>query len=102
MDRTTASRSTLPTQVVAAFAQACRERGDIPESGHPAFSRALFEGMRKHDFIIFPGRPALADTFRMGCMGDVSKADISDAMQAIADTLEEIGITDLGRAEATD
>ena len=40
---------------------------------HPAFSfQTLFEGMRKRGFIIFPGRLSLADTFRIGCMGDVS------------------------------
>jgi hypothetical protein len=35
-------------------------------------------------------------------MGALSEADISGAMQAIADTLEEMGVTDLGRVEATD
>ncbi len=58
--------------------------------------------MKQRGFIIFPGRLALADTFRIGCMGDLNEADISDAMQAIADTLEDMGITGLGRVEATD
>jgi 2-aminoethylphosphonate-pyruvate transaminase len=142
MDRTTAFRFTPPTQVVAAFAQACREHAEeggtaarlaryqrnwrrlvdgmrqmgfatvVPDEfaspivatfhnpDHPAFSfQALFEGMKKRGFIIFPGRLALADTFRIGCMGDVTEADMSEAMLAIADTLEEMGITRLGRIE---
>jgi 2-aminoethylphosphonate-pyruvate transaminase len=142
MDRMTAFRFTPPTQVVAAFAQACREHAQeggtaarlaryqrnwrrlidgmrqmgfttvVPDEfaspivatfhnpDHPAFSfQALFAGMKKRGFIIFPGRLALANTFRIGCMGDVTEADISEAMQAVAETLEEMGVTDLGRVE---
>jgi 2-aminoethylphosphonate-pyruvate transaminase len=144
MDRTTAFRFTPPTQVMAAFAQACREHAQeggtaarltryqrnwqrlvdgmrqmgfstvVPDEfaspivatfhnpDHAAFSfQALFEGMQRRGFIIFPGRLALADTFRIGCMGDVTEADMSEAMQAIADTLEEMGVTRLGRVETT-
>jgi len=61
--------------------------------------QALFEGMKKRGFIIFPGRLALANTFRVGCMGDVTEADMSEAMQAIAETLEQMGVTHLGRIE---
>ena len=142
MDRTTAFRFTPPTQVVAAFAQACREHAQeggttarleryqrnwrrlvdgmrqmgfatvVPDEfaspivatfhnpDHPAFSfQALFEGMKGRGFIIFPGRLALANTFRIGCMGDVTEADMSEAMEAIADTLKEMGVTQLGRIE---
>lgn len=144
MDRTTAFRFTPPTQVVAAFAQACREHSQaggtaarlaryqrnwrrlvdgmrqmgfttvVPDEfaspivatfhnpDHPAFSfQALFEGMKKRGFIIFPGRLALANTFRIGCMGEVTETDMSEAMQAVADTLEEMGVTQHGRADMT-
>jgi len=143
MDRLSAFRFTPPTQIVAAFAQACREHaqeggtaarlaryqrnwrrlvGGMRQMGfttvvpdefaspivatfhnpdHPNFSfQALFEGMKKRGFIIFPGRLALADTFRIGCMGDVTEADMSEAMQAVAETLAEMGVHHLGRAEA--
>jgi 2-aminoethylphosphonate-pyruvate transaminase len=67
---------------------------------HPAFSfQALFEGMKRRGFVIFPGRLALADTFRIGCMGDVTEADISDAMAAVAETMQEMGVVAFGRAE---
>lgn len=145
MDRTTAFRFTPPTQVVAAFAQACREHAQeggsparleryrrnwrrlvdgmrqmgfttvVPDAyaapivatfhnpDHPNFSfQALFEGMKKCGFIIFPGRLALANTFRIGCMGEVTEDDIAEAMQAVSDTLAEMGVTQLGRAEAAD
>ena len=142
MDRTNAFRFTPPTQVLAAFAQACREheaeggvearlaryRGNwrrlvdgmrqlgfttvVPDEAaspivatfhnpaDPKFSfQALFEGMKHRGFIIFPGRLALADTFRIGCMGAVTEADIAEAIEAVADTMRELGIDGIGHTE---
>lgn len=66
----------------------------------PAFSfDTLFHGMKRRGFVIFPGRLAIADTFRIGCMGDVTDDDIGDAMVALAETLVEMGMTDFGRPE---
>ncbi len=65
---------------------------------HPAFSfQHLYEGMKRRGYIIFPGRLALADTFRIGCMGAVAEHDITAAMAAVADTMAEMGIGGLGR-----
>jgi len=144
MDRTQAFRFTPPTQVVAAFAQACREHEAeggtaarlaryqrnwrrlvdgmrqmgfatvVPDDAHaspivatfhnpahPAFSfDRLFEGMQRRGFIIFPGRLALANTFRIGCMGAVREDDIAEAMQAVAETMAEMGVSGFGRVEA--
>jgi len=143
MDRTTAFRFTPPTQVVAAFAQACREHAReggsaarlaryqrnwrrlvdgmrqmgfttvVPDEfaspivatfhnpDHPAFSfQALFAGMKQRGFIIFPGRLALADTFRIGCMGDVTEQDVAEAMNAVAETMQEMGVASLGRVDS--
>jgi 2-aminoethylphosphonate-pyruvate transaminase len=142
MDRTNAFRFTPPTQVLAAFAQACREHdaeggtearlaryrrnwrrlvdgmrqmgfstvvpdefaSPIVATFHnptdPAFSfQKLFEGMKRRGFIIFPGRLALADTFRIGCMGDVTETDMAEAMDAVAATMREMGISGLGHTE---
>ena len=128
MDRTNSFRFTPPTQVFAAFAQACREheaeggtearlaryrrnwrrlvdgmrqlgfRTVVPDEAaspivatfhnpsDPKFSfQELFEGMKRRGFIIFPGRLALAETFRIGCMGDVTEADMAEAIAAVAD-----------------
>jgi 2-aminoethylphosphonate-pyruvate transaminase len=68
---------------------------------HPAFSfQALFDGMQRRGFIIVPGRLALANTFRIGCMGAVRVADIAEAMQAVAETMAQMGVTEFGRVEA--
>lgn len=143
MERTGTFRFTPPMQVLAAFAQACREheaaggaparlrrfeanwrrlvdgmrqmgfRTVVPDAhaspivatfhnpADPAFSfDALYEGMKRRGFVIFPGRLALADTFRIGCMGDVSEADMGRAMEAVAETMREMGVATAGRAEA--
>jgi 2-aminoethylphosphonate-pyruvate transaminase len=140
MDRTGVFRFTPPTQVLAAFAQACREHEQeggsparlkrysrnwrrlvdgmrqlgfvtvVPDQfaspivatfhnpSDPAFSfDKLFEGMKQRGFIIFPGRLALADTFRIGCMGEVTEEDLAQAVSAIAETMEEMGVRGLGR-----
>ncbi len=142
MDRTASFRFTPPVQVLAAFAQACREHEAeggttarlarysanwrrlvdgmrqmgfvtvVPDAfaspivatfhnpDHPAFSfEALFQGMKRRGFIIFPGRLALADTFRIGCMGNVDEQDMAEAMNAVAETMQEMGITNLGHAD---
>ncbi len=144
MDRTNSFRFTPPTQVLAAFALACREHEAeggtaarlarcqanwrrlvdgmrqmdfstvVPDAHaspivatfhnprHPAFSfEKLFEGMQRRGSVIFPGRLALADTFRIGCMGAVTEMDMAEAMQAISETMAEMGISNLGHSEAT-
>ncbi len=143
IERTGVFRYTPPTQVVAAFAQACREheaeggtaargaryqrnwrrlvdgmrqmgfRTVVPDAfaspivatfhnpDHPAFSfQALFEGMKRRGFVIFPGRLALANTFRIACMGIVTEDDIAEAMTAVAETMQEMGVPEFGRAES--
>jgi 2-aminoethylphosphonate-pyruvate transaminase len=140
-----AMRFTPPTQVLAAFAQACREhqaeggtaaRGSryrrnwrrlvdgmrqlgfqtvVPDAyaapivaafhnpAHPAFKfDALYEGMKRRGFIIFPGRVAVPNTFRIGCMGDVHEQDLADAVQAVAETLKEMGATGVGQVETVE
>jgi len=142
MDRTASFRFTPPTQVLAAFAQACREHaaeGGAParlarytanwrrlvdgmrqmgfstvmpdeyaspivatfhNPDHPSFSfDKLFQGMKARGFIIFPGRLALANTFRIGCMGDVTEQDMAEAMAAVSETMLEMGITGLGHSD---
>ncbi len=142
MDRTNTFRFTPPTQVLAAFAQACREHETeggsaarldryqrnwrrlvngmrqqgfttvVPDAfaspivatfrnpEHPAFSfQKLFEGMQRRGFIILAGRLALANTFRIGCMGDVTEQDMAAALEAIAETIQEMGVTGFGQTE---
>ncbi|HEV7265455.1 MAG TPA: 2-aminoethylphosphonate--pyruvate transaminase [Falsiroseomonas sp.] len=61
--------------------------------------RKLYDGMKQRGFIIFPGRLAAANTFRIACIGVVTEHDIGRALDALADTLREMGVTRMGRAD---
>ncbi len=68
------------------------------EPDDPSFAfDALYQGMQRRGFVIFPGRLAIANTFRIACMGEVDEHDIADAMSALAETLSEMGLAGLGR-----
>jgi 2-aminoethylphosphonate-pyruvate transaminase len=61
--------------------------------------RKLYDGMKARGFIIFPGRLAAANTFRLACIGIVTEHDIGRALDAMAETLREMGVTTMGRAD---
>ena len=50
--------------------------------------RRLVDGMKRRGVLNFSGR---ANMLRIGCMGDVTETDMSEAMQVIAVTLGEMG-----------
>ena len=69
----------------------------------PAYSfRKLYDGMKKRGFIIFPGRLAAANTFRIACIGIVTEHDIGRAMDALAEVMAEMGVKNFGRAGSTE
>lgn len=73
------------------------------EPEDPAYSfQALYAGMKRHGFVIFPGRLAAANTFRLACIGTVTPEDIGRALDALADTLDAMGVRIAGRAVAAD
>jgi 2-aminoethylphosphonate-pyruvate transaminase len=61
--------------------------------------RKLYDGMKQRGFIIFPGRLAAANTFRIACIGVVTEHDIGRALDALADTLREMGVRQMGRTD---
>lgn len=64
----------------------------------PAYSfKALYEGMKRRGFIIFPGRLAAANTFRIACIGVVTEHDIGRALDALEATMREMGVAGMGR-----
>ena len=60
-----------------------------------AFSAAL----ENRGFLIFAGRMAAAGTFRMGCMGRITDDDIDRLIEAIEETIDELGILHRSRDE---
>lgn len=62
-----------------------------PESSSYEFS-ALYKGVRDKGYILYPGKLTQTETFRVGCIGAIGTQQISGAVAAIAQTLEELGI----------
>ncbi len=54
---------------------------------------ALYRGVREKGFILYPGKLTQVETFRVGCIGAIESDVIVQAVDAIAQTLQELGIT---------
>lgn len=60
----------------------------------PAYEFGRFyAAMERRGFVIFPGRLTSANTFRIGTMGDLTEGDISMILEAVLESMEEIGVT---------
>src|SRR5712692_1428652 len=61
---------------------------------------SFYDSLRDKGFVIYPGKLTVADSFRIGCIGQLHEADMRGALAAIAETLAEMGVTGCGRAKA--
>ncbi len=59
------------------------------------FSR-FYDHMSDRGFVIYPGKLAFVDSFRIGCIGALGPAQMKQAVAAVKETLEAMGIGDLG------
>jgi len=62
---------------------------DDPNYDFPTF----YEAMERRGFVIFPGRLTSANTFRIGTMGDLTDGDVSLIIDAVVDSMAELGVT---------
>ncbi len=54
---------------------------------------AFYESLRQRGYVIYPGKLTVADSFRMGCIGQLGRAEIEGALTAVRETLTEMGVT---------
>ena len=52
----------------------------------------FYRRVRERGFILYPGKLTSVDTFRVGCIGAIDAAVLSQAVAAIADVLREMGV----------
>ncbi|MFP6727237.1 MAG: 2-aminoethylphosphonate--pyruvate transaminase [Alphaproteobacteria bacterium] len=65
---------------------------------HNCFDFSLFyDEMSARGFVIYPGKLALADSFRIGCIGALGPAEMRGAVAAVKVTLKAMGIDDLAK-----
>lgn len=59
---------------------------------------AFYEGLRQRGFVIYPGKLTLADTFRVGCIGHLGETQMTAALAAVREVLDELGVTNCATA----
>ncbi|MQR00350.1 2-aminoethylphosphonate--pyruvate transaminase [Glaciimonas soli] len=62
-----------------------------PDSSHYDFKR-FYNSVRDKGFILYPGKLTQAETFRIGCIGAIGAEEMRQAVHAIGDALQEMGI----------
>ena len=59
----------------------------------PAYSfRRFYERVRDKGFVLYPGKLTQVETFRVGCIGAIGPDEMRQAVNAVRDTLGEMGI----------
>ena len=54
--------------------------------------RRFYEAAKARGFILYPGKLTQVETFRVGCIGAIGANEMRQAVAAVADTLQEMGI----------
>jgi len=54
---------------------------------------AFYKGLAGKGFVIYPGKLTKADSFRIGCIGQVGAEDMRALIVAVKSTLGEMGVT---------
>lgn len=63
----------------------------------PAYDFTTFyEQVKQRGYILYPGKLTAMETFRVGCIGHFGEAGIPGAVAAIADTLQAMGVRQIG------
>ena len=62
--------------------------------------KEFYERVRDKGFILYPGKLTQVETFRVGCIGAIGPAEMRRAVDAVRDTLSEMGIRQTAPAGA--
>nr|WP_199873110.1 2-aminoethylphosphonate--pyruvate transaminase [Ideonella sp. A 288] len=62
-----------------------------PADARYEFKR-FYDAAKQRGFILYPGKLTEIDTFRVGCIGAIGRNEMRQAVQAVADTLRDMGI----------
>jgi 2-aminoethylphosphonate-pyruvate transaminase len=55
--------------------------------------KRFYDGAKQRGFMLYPGKLTQIETFRVGCIGAIGPNEMRQAVEAVADTLREMGIT---------
>lgn len=62
-----------------------------PADPHFAFDR-FYALLKRRGFIIYPGKLTEVESFRLGCIGQIDVLVINRLLEAVADTLHDLGV----------
>jgi 2-aminoethylphosphonate-pyruvate transaminase len=61
---------------------------------HPSYDfKRFYAAAKQRGFILYPGKLTEVETFRVGCIGAIGRNEMRQAVNAVADTLQDMGIT---------
>lgn len=60
--------------------------------------QTFYDRLREQGYVIYPGKLTVADSFRIGCIGQLHEADMRGALAAIDKVLAEMGVQTLAPA----
>lgn len=63
----------------------------IPADQHFDFP-TLYDKLAQRGYLIYPGKLTKIDSFRVGCIGRLTETDMRGALEAIRQTLHEMGV----------
>ncbi|MBM3518732.1 MAG: 2-aminoethylphosphonate--pyruvate transaminase [Alphaproteobacteria bacterium] len=61
---------------------------------------ALYDGLRRRGFVLYPGKTTAVESFRIGCIGAIGADEIAGLLAALAATLRAMGVRQCGPAAA--
>ena len=86
----------LPDELQAPIIVTLRMPGD------PRFEfQRFYDLLRAEGVVIYPGSVTQAETFRVGCIGNIGESDINRALAAMKAALAEMDVTDCAPAEGS-
>ena len=62
-----------------------------PQNANFNFKK-FYDALSDKNFLIYPGKLTIADTFRIGCIGDLDEKDMHNTIKAVREVVEDLNI----------
>ncbi len=60
---------------------------------HPAYDfKRFYDAAKARGFLLYPGKLTEVETFRVGCIGAIGRNEMQQAVNAVAEALQDMGI----------
>lgn len=62
---------------------------------HPNFEfKRFYDELKARQFVIYPGKLTIAESFRIGCIGQIDERIVGQLLRAVSDSLAVMGVDD--------